>query len=109
MVTGKLNQIIADLLLKLSEAVRDGNSNVTAEELDVITDIINKSTNYEREMGTDEAIRYLNVSRNYFYDYVKDDLKGVKRAGQKTIYYTRKELEEYRQKFIENTTSQGKK
>jgi archaellum biogenesis protein FlaJ (TadC family) len=106
MATGKLNNIFADLLEKLASNIRSGNSNISEEEMDVITDIINKSTNYERELGTDEAIRFLNVSRNYFYDFVKERLKGTKRAGQKTIYYTKKELIEYKRKFMDHPENQ---
>ena len=87
-----LNEILVDLLLKLSENIRTGNSNVTVDELDVITEAINQSTNYTRELSTDEVIRALNISRNAFYDYYKDRLKGVKRAGHKTIYYVKKDV-----------------
>lgn len=91
-----LNNAVANLLEKVVANLRSGNSNLTSEEFDLITDCVNRCCNYERELGTDESIRYLNVSRNYFYDVIKPQLKGTKIAGQKTIYYTKKELEKFK-------------
>jgi hypothetical protein len=103
MVTEKLinfNNILADILERLANSLRSGNSNVSEEELDLITKMINQSTNTERELGTEEAIKFLNVSRNYFYEHVKPYLTPIKRGGQKTIYYTKKSLIEFKQKNI---------
>jgi len=95
-----LNEICASLLEIVVKNLRSGNSNVNEEQLHLITHYVNGTTNYERQVGTDEAIKFLKVSRNYFYDYAKPRLKGVKIVGQKTIYYTKKELEEYRKMYL---------
>jgi len=97
---------LADLLTIIADNLRSGNSNVDADQLDMITAAINGITNYERQIGTDEAIKFLKVSRNYFYDHVKPILKGVKIPGQKTIYYTKKELEKYRNIHLQVSKNQ---
>jgi len=100
-----LNNILADLLEKLAANIRSGNCNITSNELDLITECINSSTNFTRELGTDEVIRFLNISRNDFYDNYKDRLNGIKRAGQKTIYYTKKDVAALRDKMKEENCS----
>lgn len=81
---------IAKLFQTIADNLNNGNSNLDQEQLDLITDTICASTT--PLLSTYEAIKYLNVSRNYFYDHIKPKLKGKKIAGQKTIMYCIKDL-----------------
>ena len=96
-----IGQTLADLLQKIVDNLHNGNSNVTTDEFELITKTINKSTDKMELFGTAAAIKYLRVSRSYFYEYAKPRLKGTKRSGEKTILYAKKDLDEYRKNFME--------
>lgn len=88
-----LNEVCATMLEGLVDALRGGNSNVTQEGLEMITDAIQNATNQKRLLSTAEAIKFLRCSRVAFYNLKRlGIIRGTKGRYQKTMYYTMAEL-----------------
>lgn len=93
------NTLVANALRSLADRIDSGNCNIDKDAAEQITDCINRCTNQEQLLSTDETIKYLNVSRSQFYTKIKDYLSGIKKPGHTTIYYTKKVLDEYKHKI----------
>lgn len=61
-----LNNTIASMLEKLADNLKQGNSNLTYEEMDAITDMINRSTIKSAVVDRTSATNILNCSNNEF-------------------------------------------
>lgn len=90
-----LNEVCASLLEGVISSLRGGNSNVDEQGMELITEAIQSATNQKQKMSTEEAIRYLRCTRVAFYDMKRSGLiTGEKGKFQKTLYYTKRELDE---------------
>lgn len=97
-----LNEVCVSLLEGVISSLRGGNSNVDEQGMELITDAIQSATNQKQKMSTEEAIRYLRCTRVAFYDMKRSGLiTGEKGKFQKTLYYTKKELDEVVSKMKE--------
>lgn len=89
------NEMCIKLLEDVIANIRCGNSDIDEAGMNMITEAIQMATNQKQNMGTDEAIRYIGCSRVAFYDMKeKGVIRGKKGRFQKTIYYTKQELDE---------------
>lgn len=90
-----LNEVCASLLEGVISSLRGGNSNVDEQGMELITEAIQSATNQKQKMSTEEAIRYLRCSKVAFYNMKRSGLiTGEKGKFQKTLYYTKRELDE---------------
>lgn len=97
-----LNEVCVSLLEGVISSLRGGNSNVDEQGMELITEAIQSATNQKQKMSTEEAIRYLRCTRVAFYDMKRSGLiTGEKGKFQKTLYYTKKELDEVVSKMKE--------
>lgn len=97
-----LNEVCVSLPEGVISSLRGGNSNVDEQGMELITDAIQSATNQKQKMSTEEAIRYLRCTRVAFYDMKRSGLiTGEKGKFQKTLYYTKKELDEVVSKMKE--------
>lgn len=97
-----LNEVCASLLEGVISSLRGGNSNVDEQGMELITDAIQSATNQKQKMSTEEAIRYLRCSKVAFYNMKRTGLiTGEKGKFQKTLYYTKRELDEVVSKMKE--------
>ena len=81
----KYNEVLISVLEMITAHLKCGTSNVTDEDARNILNILND------EIGTEDAMRYLNVSRNVFFDKIKPKVSRRKIAA--TILYRKSELE----------------
>lgn len=86
-----LNQVINN--------IDSGNSNASDEEIDVILDTINKTTNTQNKLSKYQACKYLNMSRATFDNWVRDGKvpKGRKEQGFKELFWTREDLDKVKE------------
>lgn len=94
-IMGETNETVIKLLKGIIDSLEQGNSNVDEKGMALITKAIQEATNQTQKMSTAEAIKYLNIPRSKFY--IMKDLhliKGEKGRFQRTVYYTKKELDE---------------
>ena len=97
-----LNEVCASLLEGVISSLRGGDSNVDEQGMELITEAIQSATNQKQKMSTEEAIRYLRCTRVAFYDMKRSGLiTGEKGKFQKTLYYTKRELDEAVRKMRE--------
>ena len=90
-----LNEVCVSLLEGVISSLRGGNSNVDEQGMELITEAIQSATNQKQKMSTEEAIRYLRCSKVAFYNMKRSGLiTGEKGKFQKTLYYTKRELDE---------------
>lgn len=89
------NEVCASLLEGVISSLRGGNNNIDEQGMEMITEAIQSATNQKQRLSTEEAIRYLRCTRVAFYDMKRSGLiTGEKGKFQKTLYYTKKELDE---------------
>ena len=97
-----LNEVCVSLLEGVISSLRGGNSNVDEQGMELIADAIQSATNQKQKMSTEEAIQYLRCSKVAFYNMKRSGLiTGEKGKFQKTLYYTKKELDEVVSKMKE--------
>lgn len=97
-----LNEVCVSLLEGVISSLRGGNSNVDEQGMELITEAIQSATNQKQKMSTEEAIRYLRCSKVAFYNMKRSGLiTGEKGKFQKTLYYTKRELDEAVRKMKE--------
>ena len=97
-----LNEVCVSLLEGVISSLRGGNSNVDEQGMELITEAIQSATNQKQKMSTEEAIRYLRCSKVAFYNMKRSGLiTGEKGKFQKTLYYTKRELDEAVRKMQE--------
>lgn len=93
--------MIRKYLLKLVDDIDAGNSNITEEEAVELVDTLKELTDRQKRLSKYEACKYLNMSRATFDNYVREGKlpKGTKEAGFKELSWTRKELDEFINKY----------
>lgn len=86
-----LNQVINN--------IDSGNSNASDEEIDVILDTINKTTNTQNKLSKYQACKYLNISRATFDNWVRDGKipEGRKEQGFKEKFWIKSDLDKVKE------------
>lgn len=86
-----LNQVINN--------IDSGNSNASDEEIDVILDTINKTTNTQNKLSKYQACKYLNISRATFDNWVRDGKipEGRKEQGFKEKFWIKSDLDKIKE------------
>ena len=93
-------QIIKELLLKIVSDIDAGNSSISEDDGIELVKIIKSYTDKTIKMSKYQACQYLNVSRATFDNYVREGNlpRGKKEAGFKELFYTKKDLDEFKKK-----------
>lgn len=101
MVIETILKVLSGLLRTLADNIDSGNSNLTENEAIELIDVIKHYTNRDELISKYEACRYLNISRATFDNYVRAGKlpKGKKKIGFKELFYSKKELDEYKRQF----------
>lgn len=86
-----LNQVINN--------IDSGNSNASDEEIDIILDAINKTTNTQNKLSKYQACKYLNISRATFDNWVRDGKipEGRKEQGFKEKFWIKSDLDKVKE------------
>ena len=94
-------KVIRDLLLKIVDNIDAGNSNITEKEALELTKVLQSYTDKTIKMSKYQACQYLNISRATFDNYVREGNipRGKKEAGFKELFYTQKDLDEFKNKY----------
>lgn len=93
-------KVIRNLLLKIVNNIDAGNSNITENEAMELAKVLQSYTDKTVKMSKYQACQYLNVSRATFDNYVREGKlpRGKKEAGFKELFYTQKDLDEFKKK-----------
>lgn len=93
-------KVIRNLLLKIVDNIDAGNSNITENEAIELAKVLQSYTDKTVKMSKYQACQYLNVSRATFDNYVREGKlpRGKKEAGFKELFYTQKDLDEFKKK-----------
>ena len=93
-------KVIRNLLLKIVNNIDAGNSNITENEAMELAKVLQSYTDKTVKMIKYQACQYLNVSRATFDNYVREGKlpRGKKEAGFKELFYTQKDLDEFKKK-----------
>lgn len=93
-------KIVRNLLLKIVDNIDAGNSNITENEAMELAKVLQSYTDKTVKMSKYQACQYLNVSRATFDNYVREGKlpRGKKEAGFKELFYTQKDLDEFKKK-----------
>ena len=91
-------KVIRNLLVKIIDDIDAGNSNITENEAMELTKVLQSYTDKTVKMSKYQACQYLNVSRATFDNYVREGKlpRGKKEAGFKELFWTQKDLDEFR-------------
>ena len=94
-------KVIRDLLLKIVDNIDAGNSNITEKEALELTKVLQSYTDKTIKMSKYQACQYLNISRATFDNYVREGNipRGKKEAGFKEKFWTKKDLDEFKNKY----------
>lgn len=93
--------ILRDLLLEMVDNIDTGNSKIPEDKQIELIECIRHFTDMTERLSKYKACEYLNVSRATFDNYVREGKlpKGKKVAGFNELSWTKKELDEYIEKF----------
>ena len=94
-------KIIRNLLLKIVDNIDAGNSNLSEEESLKAIACLTELTNKEKRLSKYQACQYLNVSRATFDNYIREGrlIKGKKEAGFKELSWSKKDLDNFINKY----------
>lgn len=94
-------KVIRNLLVKIINDIDAGNSNITENEAMELTKVLQSYTDKTVRMSKYQAYQYLNVSRATFDNYVREGKlpRGKKEAGFKELFYTKKDLDAFKEKM----------
>lgn len=93
--------IIRDLLLEIVDNIDTGNSKASEDQQLELLKYIRHFTDKTERLSKYKACEYLNISRATFDNYVREGKlpKGKKVAGFNELSWTKKELDEYVEKY----------
>ena len=93
-------EVIKGLLLKIVGDIDAGNSKISEDDGIELVKIIRSYTDKTVKMSKYQACQYLNMSRASFDNYVREGKlpRGKKEAGFKELFWTQKDLDEFRKK-----------
>ena len=94
-------KVIKELLLKIIDSIDAGNSNITENEAVELAKVLQSYTDKTIKMSKYQACQYLNISRATFDNYVREGKlpRGKKEAGFKELFYTQKDLDDFKSKI----------
>lgn len=90
-------KLITKLLQKINNDIDAGNSNLTDEEMIKLIEVLKAFTDREVRLSKYQSCQYLNMSRASFDNYIRAGKipKGLKQAGFKELFWTKKSLDEF--------------
>ncbi len=96
-------KVIRNLLTKIINNIDSGNSNITENEAIELAKILQSYTDKTIKMSKYQACQYLNMSRASFDNYVREGKlpRGKKEVGFKELFYTQKDLDEFKKRVKE--------
>lgn len=88
------SKIITQLLRNLADNIDAGNTNASEEELLEMCDYLGFISNPEGKLSKYQAIKFLDISRATFDNYVNKGLvpKGMEQQGFKEKFWYKKDL-----------------
>jgi predicted site-specific integrase-resolvase len=88
-------QVIKEELIKITNNIDSGNSNISEEDAIKIMKILKEYSNKDVKLSKYQAYRYLNISRATFDNYVRNGKipHGKKEAGFKEKFWIKKDLD----------------
>ena len=91
-------KVIKSLLEKIINDIDCGNSNITEDEAMEMIKVIKSYTDRTQRLSKYQACQYLNMSRATFDNYVREGKlpRGKKEAGFKELFWTQKDLDEFK-------------
>lgn len=94
-------KIIRNQLAKILNDIDVGNSNITENEAVELAKVLQSYTDKTIKMSKYQACQYLNISRATFDNYVREGKlpRGKKEAGFKELFYTQKDLDDFKSKI----------
>ena len=94
-------KIIRNQLAKILNDIDVGNSNITENEAVELAKVLQSYTDKTIKMSKYQACQYLNISRATFDNYVREGKlpRGQKEAGFKELFYTQKDLDDFKSKI----------
>lgn len=93
-------KVIKSLLERIINDIDCGNSNITEDEAMEMIKVIKSYTDKTQRLSKYQACQKLNVSRATFDNLVREGVipRGKKEAGFKELFYTQKDLDEFKKK-----------
>lgn len=87
--------------MDIIDKIDSGNSNINESDGVGIINMLKSFTDKSVKMSKYQACQYLNVSRATFDNYVREGKlpKGKKEAGFKELFYTKKDLDIFKEKL----------
>lgn len=95
--SNKVIKVLIKELKNIIEALEDGNSNLSDDELQTVLDTISNLSNKEQRMSRTQAAQYLNINIKTFDNRVKEGRLpcGKKELGLKEKTWIKKELDKF--------------
>lgn len=92
-----MKKLLKKLLLEAIDKIDAGNCNIDDDECHKVIDMISDFIDENRYLNTYQACRFLGVSRATFDNYIIEGKlkKGIKRAGESSLYYKKSDLNEF--------------
>lgn len=97
-------KLIAQLLRNFADNIDAGNTNATEEELLEMCDYLGLITDPEGKLSKYQAVKFLEISRATFDNYVAKGLipKGMEQQGFKEKFWYKKDLAKVKDKIKKN-------
>ena len=94
------NALLASLLRSIADNIDAGNTNATEEELMEMCDYLGFISNPEGKLSKYQAIKFLDISRSTFDNYVAKGIipKGMEQQGFKEKFWYKKDLIKFKEK-----------
>lgn len=94
----KLN-VLKSTLEQIIDDIDSNNSKANEDELDMILDMINKTTNTQKKLSKYQACKYLGISRATFDNWVKEGKipEGIKEQGFKEKFWIKSDLDKLKE------------
>lgn len=95
-----LENEVKNALLNIVDNIDVGNSKLDNDDAMFLIEAANKITNTENKLSKYQACKYLHISRATFDNYVKEGKlpKGKKEQGFKELFWTMKDLKDFKAK-----------
>lgn len=96
-----LIKIIRDNLKSIIDNIDAGNTNISEEEALEVIDLVKLLADSREKLSVYQVCKFLNVSRATFDKYVSEGklMKGRKQQGFKELFYYKKDLIDFKERF----------
>lgn len=98
-------RIIRNLLVNIVDNIDAGNSSLNEKECEEVIECLKLITDKTEKFSKYQACKYLGISRATFDNYVKEGKipKGRKQQGFKELFFYRRDLDKYLDKYKTNS------